>query len=114
MSLLAPVVPAAAQLIAWCRKQGLLVVHTQESHQPDLSDCPPAKRLRGKPSLRIGDPGAGFVPELLPQDGDLVIAKPGKGAFYGTALGEAPQQRGIVGWTATLGDVRRAQRNETV
>ncbi|NQW50212.1 MAG: cysteine hydrolase, partial [Rhodospirillales bacterium] len=22
---------------------------------PDLSDCPPAKRLRGKPSMRIGD-----------------------------------------------------------
>jgi biuret amidohydrolase len=107
VSLLAPVVPAAAQLIAWCRQHGVLVVHTQECHRPDLSDCPPAKRLRGKPSLRIGDPGpmgrililgepgAGFVPELLPQGGDLVIAKPGKGAFYGTDLGEQLQARGI-------------------
>ena len=107
VSLLAPVVPAAAALIAWCREHGVLVIHTQECHQPDLSDCPPAKRLRGKPSLRIGDPGsmgrilikgepgAGFVPELLPQDGDVVIYKPGKGAFYGTPLTEELQSRGI-------------------
>ncbi|WOB09353.1 isochorismatase family cysteine hydrolase [Piscinibacter gummiphilus] len=107
VSLLKPVVPAAAELIAWCREHGVLVIHTQECHQPDLSDCPPAKRLRGKPSLRIGDPGpmgrililgepgAGFVPELLPQEGDLVIAKPGKGAFYGTDLGEELTRRGI-------------------
>ncbi len=107
VSLLAPVVPAAAALIAWCREQGVLVIHTQECHKPDLSDCPPAKRLRGKPSLRIGDPGsmgriliqgepgAGFVPELLPQEGDVVIAKPGKGAFYGTRLTEELQSRGI-------------------
>jgi nicotinamidase-related amidase len=107
VSLLAPVVPAAAALIAWCRRNGVLVIHTQECHAPDLSDCPPAKRLRGKPSLRIGDPGpmgrilihgepgAGFVPELVPQEGDLVVAKPGKGAFYGTRLGEQLQARGI-------------------
>jgi biuret amidohydrolase len=107
VSLLAPVVPAAAALIAWCRQLGVLVIHTQECHQPDLSDCPPAKRLRGKPSLRIGDPGsmgrilikgepgAGFVPELLPQAGDIVIAKPGKGAFYGTELSQLLQSLGI-------------------
>ncbi|HEX3138766.1 MAG TPA: isochorismatase family cysteine hydrolase [Rhizobacter sp.] len=107
VSLLEPVVPAAAELIAWCRDNGVLVIHTQECHAPDLSDCPPAKRLRGKPSLRIGDPGsmgrilihgepgAGFVPELLPQDGDIVIAKPGKGAFYGTQLTQLLQSRGI-------------------
>ncbi len=107
VSLLAPVVPAAAALIAWCRAHGVRIIHTQECHAPDLSDCPPAKRLRGRPSLRIGDPGAmgrilihgepgaGFVPELLPQPDDLVIAKPGKGAFYGTALGEWLPARGI-------------------
>ncbi|WP_457336688.1 cysteine hydrolase family protein [Rhizobacter sp. P5_C2] len=107
VSLLAPVVPAAAELVALCRAIGVLVVHTQECHRPDLSDCPPAKRLRGKPSLRIGDPGpmgriliegepgAGFVPELMPEAGDVVIAKPGKGAFYGTRLAELLQDQQI-------------------
>ena len=34
-----------------------MIIHTREGHRPDLSDCPPAKLRRGKPSLRIGDPG---------------------------------------------------------
>jgi nicotinamidase-related amidase len=75
-------------------------VHTRESHLPDLSDCPPAKRLRGAPSLRIGDvgpmgrilvrgePGNDIVPALAPIAGEIVIDKPGKGAFYATNLGE--------------------------
>ncbi len=104
---LAPVIPAAAELLAWARRRGLMVVHTKECHRPDLSDCPPAKRLRGKPSLRIGDPGpmgrilidgepgADFVPALAPQPGDIVIAKPGKGAFYATDLADALQRRRI-------------------
>ena len=107
VSLLAPVVPAAAQLVAWARSLGVIVVHTRECHRADLSDCPPAKRLRGRPSLRIGDPGpmgriliagepgADFVPELAPRPGDVVIAKPGKGAFYATPLTEVLASRRI-------------------
>lgn len=94
------IVPTTAQLIAAARKAGLAVIHTRECHAPDLSDCPPAKRERGSPSLRIGDPGpmgrvlisgepgAGIVPELAPVEGELVLDKPGKGAFYATPLGE--------------------------
>ena len=107
VSLLAPVVPAAAELIAWARSLGMLIVHTQECHRTDLSDCPPAKLRRGQPSLRIGDagpmgrilivgePGAGFVPALMPKAGDVVIAKPGKGAFYATPLSEVLTNRHI-------------------
>ena len=107
VSQLAPVVPAAAALIEWARRHGLLIVHTKECHRPDLSDCPPAKRLRGKPQLRIGDPGpmgrilidgepgADFVAALAPRHGDIVIAKPGKGAFYATELADVLQQRQI-------------------
>jgi len=107
VSQLAPVVPAAAALLDWARSRGLMIVHTKECHRPDLSDCPPAKRLRGKPSLRIGDPGpmgrilvdgepgADFVAALYPHPGDVVIAKPGKGAFYATGLADALQQRRI-------------------
>ena len=51
------IVPTVAALIALFRARGWPILHTRETHLPDLSDCPPAKRLRGKPSMRIGDPG---------------------------------------------------------
>ncbi|MBL9059181.1 MAG: cysteine hydrolase [Mangrovicoccus sp.] len=106
VTLLQAIVPYTAKLIAGARAAGIPVIHTRECHAPDLSDCPPAKRLRGKPSLRIGDPGpmgriliagepgAGIVPELAPIDGEVVIDKPGKGAFYATPLGEELARRG--------------------
>jgi len=99
VSRLQAIVPATARLIAGCRAAGVPVIHTRECHAPDLSDCPPAKRLRGAPALRIGDagpmgrvliagePGAGIVPELAALPGEKVIDKPGKGAFYATDLG---------------------------
>ncbi|WP_238365737.1 cysteine hydrolase family protein [Mesobacterium pallidum] len=100
VSLLQAIVPATARLIAGCRAAGVPVIHTRECHRPDLSDCPPAKRLRGAPSLRIGDhgpmgrvliagePGAEIIHEVFPAAGEKVIDKPGKGAFYATDLGE--------------------------
>ena len=101
------IVPTVAALIALFRAKGWLIVHTRENHAPDLSDCPPAKRLRGKPSLRIGDPGpmgrilirgepgADIVPELQPQAGEIVLDKPGKGMFYATGIGETLKEMGI-------------------
>jgi biuret amidohydrolase len=92
------IVPTLQRLLATCRALQLPIFHTTESHRPDLIDCPPAKRLRGNPPLKIGDPGpmgriliAGepgnaIIPELTPRPGETVIAKPGKGAFYNTNL----------------------------
>jgi nicotinamidase-related amidase len=100
------VAPCRAVLDA-ARGNGLLVIHTREGHLPDLSDAPPAKVARGKPSLRIGDPGpmgrilirgeAGhdIVPELYPDVGEVVIDKPGKGAFYATELDDVLSKHGI-------------------
>jgi len=98
VSRLAPAVSGARQLLDWCRKRGMLVVHTKEAHAADLSDCPLSKLNRGAPKIRIGDPGAmgrilidgevgsDFVSELSPLAGEVVIVKPGKGAFYSTEL----------------------------
>ncbi|CAZ90214.1 putative Isochorismatase hydrolase [Thiomonas arsenitoxydans] len=104
---LAQAVEPAARLLAWARTYGLLVVHTRESHAPDLSDCPPAKRCRGEPSLRIGDmgpmgrvlvrgePGNAIIDALQPIAGEVELDKPGKGAFYDTGLQEILQRRAI-------------------
>jgi biuret amidohydrolase len=48
VSLLQAIVPTVARLIAGFRAAGLPVIHTRECHLPDLSDCPPAKRNRGR------------------------------------------------------------------
>ncbi|GIF18853.1 nicotinamidase-related amidase [Actinoplanes tereljensis] len=97
--------PLAALLKGW-REAGLPVIHTREGHKPDLSDCPPAKLSRGAPSMRIGDPGAfgriliqgeyghDIVDELQPVDGEVVIDKPGKGAFYATELSDVLDKLG--------------------
>ena len=99
VSQLARAIEPIAAVLKAARAIGLLVVHTREGHLPDLSDAPKAKIERGAPSLRIGDPGpmgrilirgeAGhdIIPALYPVEGEIVIDKPGKGAFYATTLG---------------------------
>lgn len=101
------IIPPLEKLLKTFRKLGLPVIHTREAHQPDLSDCPPAKRLRGDCKIKIGDsgpmgrllidgePGNNIVDALKPIEGEYDIAKPGKGAFYNTPLSEILEQQGI-------------------
>ena len=42
-----------------------------------------------------GEPGHEIIPELAPLEGEWVIDKPGKGAFYGTTLETTLARRGI-------------------
>jgi len=107
VSQLARAVQPISAVLDAARDLGMLVVHTREGHLPDLSDAPPAKIERGAPSLRIGDPGpmgrilirgeAGhdIIAALYPLDSEIVIDKPGKGAFYATELGDVLEKYGI-------------------
>ncbi|NTF34332.1 cysteine hydrolase family protein [Rhizobium skierniewicense] len=107
VSAIAKIVPDVKRLIEGFRAAGLPVIHTMECHRPDLSDLPRAKRDRGNPSLRIGDrgplgrilisgePGTAILPELAPIEGEIVIEKPGKGAFYATNLDDVLRSKGV-------------------
>jgi nicotinamidase-related amidase len=95
------------RLLATWRSKHLPVIHTREGHRPDLTDLPPAKKIRGRGKTTIGDAGpmgrilvrgeAGhdIIPELYPLPSEPVIDKPGKGAFFATDLHAILQNRGI-------------------
>ena len=102
------VVLQVQRLLGAARAAGLTVVHTREGHLPDLSDCPPAKLARsvaaGAPIGSIGplgrllvrgEQGHDFVPSLHPLPDEVVIDKPGYGAFHNTALGAVLRRQGI-------------------
>lgn len=98
VSLLQAAVGPCRDLLRAARETAMLVIHTREGHRPDLSDAPIAKVERGAPSVRIGalgpmgrilvrgEPGHDLIAELYPKEGEPVIDKPGKGAFYATDL----------------------------
>jgi nicotinamidase-related amidase len=107
VSILQEIIPTVEKLLALWRESAGLVIHTKEVHLPDLSNCPPAKMRRGNLPTKIGDHGpmgrlliAGeygseIIDTLLPLKGEIVIDKPGKGAFYKTDLGEILKEKGI-------------------
>lgn len=102
------IIPTVRTMLDAAREKGMLVIHTREGHRPDLSDCPSAKLLRGKkqgagigdagPMGRIlvrGEYGHGIVEELTPAAGEIILDKPGKGAFFATDLDLILRTRGI-------------------
>src|SRR4029079_8952343 len=105
------------------RQLRLTVIHTREGHRPDLADLFPAKRNRGAPSLRIGDdgaigrvltrgsPGHDIIPELFPAAGEVVLDKPGKGAFYATDLETILRARGVTHLVLT-GETTQREAND--
>jgi nicotinamidase-related amidase len=107
VSQLRRVIPPLRKLLTGMREDGYLVIHTREGHRPDLSDCPPTKVARGRLSCGIGDVGPmgrilvrgsyghDIVDELKPLGDEVVLDKPGKGAFFATDLDFTLRNRGI-------------------
>lgn len=108
------IIPATLSVLQACRNAGITVIHTREGHEPSLLDCPMPKLTRQKASptstrhtlvigqegpmgrlLVRGEYGHDIIDELQPQLGELVVDKPGKGAFYNTAFQEKLIAKGI-------------------
>ena len=106
-SFLLKALPPAERVLKACRAAGIYVIHTREGHRADLSDLPRAKFERGNPKIHIGDEGPmgrllvrgsyghDIVEEVYPIEGEPVVDKPGKGAFYATDMHAILQTRGI-------------------
>ena len=107
VSILRTTIAPIKKVLDACRKLGMMIVHTREGHRSDLTDCPPSKLVRGKPKRKIGDGGSmgrllvrgeaghDIIPELYPKAGEIVIDKPGKGAFYATDFEAILRNKGI-------------------
>ena len=108
------IIPTIQHLLTNWRDNSLFVIHTREGHLPDLSDCTQSKLRRSKqqgggigddgPMGRIlirGEQGHDIVDELKPWPGEIIIDKPGKGAFYATELGSILQEKRITALVLT-------------
>jgi len=107
VSPLQAVIPPCGRMLEAARRAGMMIIHTREGHSPDLADCPPTKIVRGRGAKRIGDQGPmgrilvrgerghDIVPQLAPKPGEVVVDKPGKGAFCATDLDLILHNRGI-------------------
>ena len=86
----------------------MFVIHTREGHRAGpVGPARRAKYERGNPKIHIGDEGPmgrllvrgsyghDIVEEVYPIDGEPVVDKPGKGAFYATDLDTILKSRGI-------------------
>ncbi|KAL0264158.1 hypothetical protein SLS55_000104 [Diplodia seriata] len=91
------------RLLDACREARLPVFHTRVGFEPDLSDCPSIALashapVHGNAGPTVGDRGAmgrylirgeyghDIIDELRALPGEVVIDKPGKGAFWNTEL----------------------------
>lgn len=107
VSLLRNTIEPCRKVLTVAREADIAVIHTREGHRADLMDAPRSKLDRGNLETGIGDMGPmgrvlirgeighDIIPELTPAEGEPVIDKPGKGAFYETDLDLILKNRNI-------------------
>jgi nicotinamidase-related amidase len=85
-----PIIPRIAVLLDEARRQGWPVVYANDAHLPG----DPQQRVCGPHSL-AGTEGSETIPEIEPQDGDLVLPKRFYSSFYETGLDSYLRQRDV-------------------
>ncbi|KIW99210.1 uncharacterized protein Z519_00873 [Cladophialophora bantiana CBS 173.52] len=104
------IIPNIQALLSTARKASFPVFFTREGHRPDLSTLSSRERFRSRNNPRrlgIGDrgplgrflvrgePGHDVIPELSPLPNEVIIDKPGRGAFAHTDFEHLLRLRGI-------------------
>lgn len=94
--------------LQFAREKGFFILHTRESHRPELVDLTANKRIKaerngspiGSPGplgrlLVRGEFGCDFFTGFEPLPGEIVVDKPGNSAFYATDLEHILRAKGI-------------------
>ncbi len=108
LSRFTPLIPRIASLLCTFRRAGFPIVHTREGHDASLATVSSREAHRSRvngaeigslgPLGRLlirGEEGHGIVEELRPVEGELVVDKPGRGAFTHTELDLALRAMGV-------------------
>jgi nicotinamidase-related amidase len=83
-----------ARLLAFCRSEGLEIIHLRAIFQPDRSDWMPTYKLRGRIPCVQGTAGAETLPFALDEPGEAVITKQTFDGFHNPELLRHLQQGG--------------------
>jgi nicotinamidase-related amidase len=86
------ILPALRRRIRKARREGELVVYVCDSHR---KEDPEFARMGWPPHAVEGTPGAGVVPSLAPEPGDVVVEKKTYSGFHRTALDKVLRRHGV-------------------
>jgi nicotinamidase-related amidase len=104
-----PLIPRLQSMLSTFRRAHFPIYHTREGHKPDMSTVSSRELHRSAVNgARIGEQGPlgrllirgekghEIIEEMRPVEGEVVIDKPGRGAFTHTELDASLRARGIV------------------